>query len=145
MDRNGDIRTASSIQSRYRLHYSVYRTRPPVLHCKRNSRQEDGCCVSQHHRKHEYTRSMGNTGRDSGSHRGIRCPSISVHPETIYHWHCYSPRIRSQQHTVERINHVELAHPQQVHFEVVLDATTNKPSQTPPKLTGTTTGHPTVL
>ena len=64
---------------------------------------------------------------------------------TSYHWHCYSPRIRSQQYTVERINHIELAHPQQVHFEVVLDATTNKPCHTPPKLTGTTTVHPTVL
>ena len=61
---------------------------------------------------------------------------------TSYHWHCYSPRIRSQQYTVERINHIELAHPQQVHFEVVLDATT---LPHPSEIDRHTTVHPTVL
>ena len=50
-----------------------------------------------------------------------------------YHWLQYTPRHASEP-TITR--HIELAHPLCVHFEVILDATTHKPSLTPPKLTG---------
>ena len=57
-----------------------------------------------------------------------------------YHWICYTPKTR-------RVGqkHIELAHPSGVHFEVVVDATTNKTSQIPPILTGETVIHPGIL
>jgi hypothetical protein len=56
-----------------------------------------------------------------------------------YHWLCYSPKVSSVN------GHIELAHPLRVHFDIVLDAATQRASLTPPQLTGKSVVHPGVL
>ena len=56
-----------------------------------------------------------------------------------YHWLCFTPKSDS---TPRLTNHIELAHPGRVHFEVVLDVTACKPSLTSPQLTGKSVVRP---
>ena len=51
-----------------------------------------------------------------------------------YHWLCYKSATSST--PIVKPNHIELAHPAGIHFDLIVDAATMAPSQIPPQLTG---------